>query len=104
MGQFPLALRKLEEAAKRAHQYKLEELELDALLYIERVYSLHMGRRHEAEGVLKRVKQLRKASPALRLDEYSDLVEANWLLQGEPAKKRSHAQTHEAHFRKVLAA
>ena len=51
MKQFPLA-----------HKYQLEELELDALLYNERVYSLHMGRQREAEGVLKREERLRKSS------------------------------------------
>ena len=66
---------------ERATQQNPESVELWVDL-AERIYSQHMGRRHEAEGVVKRMERLRKASPSPRLDEYSDLVEANWLLQG----------------------
>eukprot|EP01084_Bolivina_argentea_P107694 192541_1 len=82
-GKYMDCIRKLEDAASKAHEYNFIDIELNALLYIHRIY-LEIGRRSDSENMLSKIDNLKRENRnilSIRNDEYSELISANYLLR-----------------------
>ena len=90
MGRYPDAIRKFEEAASRAEEYKEVGIQLDAMLYVHRIQS-QIGKRKESEATLDQIEKLTKTTRdrSVHHDEYSKLVKANYLLTAHKHRKPS---------------
>eukprot|EP01083_Nonionella_stella_P172525 592350_1 len=78
-GKYMDAIRKFEDAAGKAHDFGDIDSELNALLYIQRIYT-EIGKRTDSETLLKKIDVLKKQNREIRNDEYSELVCANYML------------------------
>jgi len=96
------AIKKFEESDNKAIKLKLINIELDSKLYLQRIYT-QIGKRHDAEMVLRKIDEFRKSKTAaaseskydIQNDEYSELVSANYMLSLNRTRHHHHSNYYQ---------
>jgi len=96
-GKFKECIAKLEEAIRKAGEAQLVDVQLNAMLYLHRLYT-QIGDREQASKTLKRIDEFRKQTTLsidIQNDEYSELTSANFMLSmNARTRHHSHAKQY----------